>query len=70
MKDLRAKAAERAAWKIKCGHDLMIDIIQHIRNVYTDGESLDPAIEERWVNAHNDIMEGKDWLRALSDEKI
>lgn len=69
MKDLKAKAAERAFWKIKCGHDLIIDIIQQIRNKYTDGGALDIEIEDRFLDANNDIMEGKDWLRALSDEE-
>lgn len=66
MRDLKAMAAGHAREKLQSSHNLLIDIVQQIRNEYTAGEHLSRRIESRIDEAFGGLQEGRDWVQALS----
>ena len=67
MKDLKAMAASHAGERLQLSHNLLIDIVQQIRNKYTNGEKMPIEIEERIDEAFREMQNGRNWVRALAN---
>ena len=68
MSSLKSMAASQASDDLQSAHNEIIDIIQQIRNTYTEGEKMTQAIEERIDSAYFNLQKGRSWVKALSME--
>jgi hypothetical protein len=66
MKNLRAMAASHAGGKLQNAHHALIDIMQAVRNEYTETERMTGVVEGRISAAFDELQEGRNWVAALA----
>lgn len=59
------KGAVEAKKHLLLAHEATIDALQGVRNKYTEGERLDPALEDKFRDISAVGVKGLEWLDAL-----